>query len=109
MSSYATKEELSQYRKLNDLVVSNQKVLPITNKEVLLKSPDEEWRFTTSHIPFHEGTHLIGKYTEPDGVEHEINLTFKGEEDFSEEFQNCLFQNSNNINIVKDYLLNGIK
>ena len=116
MSSYATKEELSQYRKLNDLVELNQKVLPITNKEVLLKSldyPDEQWRFTTSHIPYHEETHLIGKYTEPDGVEHEINVIFQGEEDFSEEFQNCFlilkqFQYSEGIFIEWDKMTGAI-
>ena len=112
-SSFATKAELSQYRKLNDLVVSNQKVLPITNKEVLLDNGDEQWRFTTSHIPFHEGTHLIGKYTEPDGVEHEINLIFQGEEDFSEEFQNCFlilkqFQYSEGIFIEWDKMTGAI-
>ncbi|KAK8853643.1 hypothetical protein M9Y10_017204 [Tritrichomonas musculus] len=112
-SSFATKAELSQYRKLNDLVVSNQKVLPITNKEVLLDNGDEQWRFTTSHIPFHEGTHLIGKYTEPDGVEHEINVIFQGEEDFSEEFQNCFlilkqFQYSEGIFIEWDKMTGAI-
>ena len=54
------------------MVGSNQQEIPITNKEFLLvnEEAEKEVSFITAHIPYHEGTHLIGKYTEIDGVEH---------------------------------------
>ena len=52
---------------------------------------DEQRRFTTSHIPYHEGTHLIGKYTDPDGVEHSFDIIFETQDDISEtQYMNCI-------------------
>ncbi|KAK8894867.1 hypothetical protein M9Y10_023307 [Tritrichomonas musculus] len=95
-SAYATNAELSEYRKLNDISYHNHQELSKKkkkkkNKDVLLDDGDEQWRFTTSHIPYHEGTHLIGKYTDPDGVEHSFDIIFETEDDISEtQYMNCI-------------------
>ena len=58
---------------------------------MLLDDNDEQLRFTTSHIPYHEGTHLIGKYTDMGGVEHDIDVVFKTINDIVENiYQNCI-------------------
>ena len=44
-------------------------LLPITNLGFLLDIFSFLLLITT-HVRYHEGTHLIGKYTELDGVEH---------------------------------------
>ncbi|KAK8893771.1 hypothetical protein M9Y10_022200 [Tritrichomonas musculus] len=91
LSSYATKSDLTQYRKLNDLSYHNHLELPIINKEVFFDDDDEPYRFTTSHIPYHDGTHLIGKYTDYDGIEHSFDTIFNGTVDGSDDFyQNCM-------------------
>ncbi|KAK8893167.1 hypothetical protein M9Y10_021582 [Tritrichomonas musculus] len=90
-SSYDTKADLSQYRKLNDISYHNHQELSIANKEALLDDGDDQRRFTTSHIPYHEGTHLIGKYTDPDGVEHSFDIIFETQDDISEtQYMNCI-------------------
>ncbi|KAK8845753.1 hypothetical protein M9Y10_020671 [Tritrichomonas musculus] len=89
--SYVTKDDLSEYRKLNDISYHNHQELSITNKEVLLDDGDEQRRFTTSHIPYHEGTHLIGKYTDPDSVEHSFDIIFETIDEISEtQYWNCI-------------------
>lgn len=57
---------------------------------MLLDEPDESLRFTTFHIPYYEGAHMIGKYIDIDGVEHEIDTALKTTNDVSNDYnQNC--------------------
>lgn len=91
LSSYATKSDLSQYHKLNDLVYHNHLKLPIKSKEGLLDNHNDPQRFNTSNMQYHEGTHLIGKYTDINEFEHEIDIVFKTKNDISDRYyQNCV-------------------
>lgn len=73
------------------MIYHNNLSLLITSKEVLLDDPDKPLRFTTSYTRYHEGTHMICKYTDIDGVDHEIDSVYKTSNDISDDYyQNCV-------------------